>query len=106
MADESILINTADPAEPTAKVAADKVGDIYYQRYKPDIGGDGASIPVSAANPMPVGLDATSLAALENISADVAGPDIGALTETAPATDTAARASTVACNVSRSGSPH
>lgn len=50
-----------------ATIATDDVAGVQYQRVKLDIGADGASAPVTAANPLPVALDAPSLAALESI---------------------------------------
>lgn len=63
-------------------VATDDVGGIHYQKIKLDGGGDGVSIPVLAGRQA----DAASLPAALS-SEDVAL--IGALTETAPTTDTA-----------------
>lgn len=36
-----------------ANIAADDVGGVFYQVTKIDVGGDGVSLPLSAANPMP-----------------------------------------------------
>lgn len=49
------------PATPPvgAVVAADDVGGVLYQRVKLDAGGDGLASPVTAANPLPVGLPGT-----------------------------------------------
>ena len=39
----------------SANVATDNVGDVHYQKIKLDVGGDGATLPVSAtANAIPV----------------------------------------------------
>lgn len=80
-------------------LAADDIGGVHYPRTKISIGADGAAADISAANPMPVALDssslaalettelgATTLAALENITATVPG----VATATNQATQTAA----------------
>lgn len=38
-----------------ATIAADDVGGVLYQAIKIDVGGDGVSAPLSAANPLPIG---------------------------------------------------
>lgn len=38
-----------------ATVAADDVGGVLYQVVKLDVGGDGVALPLSAANPLPIG---------------------------------------------------
>lgn len=59
-------------------VATDTVSGQRIQVVKLDVGADGvASGPVSSTNPMPVALDAASLAALENISVTVTSPTGG-----------------------------
>jgi hypothetical protein len=73
MPDEGI--NTLGSVDPAAvPVAVDMVGDLAYQRVKLDAGADGVSAPV-------VDADGSRL--------PVGGAQIGALTETAPASDTA-----------------
>ena len=64
-----------------AVVAADDVSSVYYQRVKLDAGGDGVSTPILAGEG----------AATSSLRVDLAtdGTVIGAVTETAPATDTA-----------------
>lgn len=53
-------------------IAADDVGGVLHQRVKVVIGADGVTNgDVSSSNPMPVQLDAVSLAALENINVTV-----------------------------------
>lgn len=37
-----------------ATVAADEIGGVLYQRFKPSVGDDGTAADVSANNPMPV----------------------------------------------------
>jgi hypothetical protein len=45
---------TANPGSGGATFAADDVGGVLFPYAKLDIGGDGASSPVSASNPLPV----------------------------------------------------
>lgn len=54
--------NVTLPATGTA-VATDDVGGVQYQRVKLDVGGDGASLPLSAANPLPASVAALPLPA-------------------------------------------
>lgn len=63
-------------------IASDDVSSVHYQKIKVDAGGDGVSVPVVAGRQA----DAASLPAALSTE-DVAL--IGALTETAPGTDTA-----------------
>lgn len=53
-------------------IAADDVGGVKYQVVKLDVGGDGAALPVSASNPVPVtavitGAALTSLALIDDV---------------------------------------
>lgn len=82
-------------------VATDEVGSAHYQRMKLDGGGDGVSVPIVAgqqvaAESIPVVLPAAQISTLTPpaaISGFLTEADfdtkVGALTETAPATDTA-----------------
>lgn len=55
MADNVIYQTTAPATPPNGlTVAADDVGGVAFQVVKLDVGGDGVSAPVSAANPVPV----------------------------------------------------
>lgn len=59
----------------SANVATDNVGDVHYQKIKLDVGGDGATLPVSAtANAIPV-------KALDDVITIDATPDTNALAE-------------------------
>jgi len=55
MADD-VTFQSATPATPPAGtiVATDDVGGSQYQKVKIDVGGDGASAPLSNSNPLPV----------------------------------------------------
>ena len=48
---DNVLINASSG---TANVASDDVGGVQFQNVKIDIGGNGVSVPLSAANPLPV----------------------------------------------------
>lgn len=72
MADNIPLPNTA------INVATDEIAGVHYPRTKITLGAEGANGgDVSAANPLPVALDATSLAALENINVTVDNLTVG-----------------------------
>jgi len=45
---------TLNPGAGGDVIAADDVGGVKYQVVKLDMGGDGASLPLSESNPMPV----------------------------------------------------
>ena len=45
---------TINASSGTANVASDDVGGVQFQNVKIDIGGNGVSVPLSAANPLPV----------------------------------------------------
>lgn len=63
--------------------ASDDVNGVHFQRVKLALGSDGTHDgDVSVFNPMPVKLDAASLAALENISVTVENPANSGLTDT------------------------
>lgn len=75
-------------------VATDDVGGVQYQRIKLDAGADGVSAPVTTAAPLPVVQTGTpglpTGAATEATLATLGTATLqGALTETAPSTDTA-----------------
>lgn len=74
---DNVQFQAATPATPPATllVATDDVGGAHYQRVKLDVGGDGVSTPV------------TSVASETTLVAN--GVLSGAVTEVAPATDTA-----------------
>jgi hypothetical protein len=62
--------------------ASDDVGGIQFQRIKVALGADGQHDgDVSIDNPLPVKLDAVSLAALENINVTVENPSNSGLTD-------------------------
>ena len=76
MSDNIQLPNT------TTSVSTDEVNGAHVQKIKVTLGGDGDDGgTVSAFNPMPVKLDATSLAALENITVTVDNPANAGLTD-------------------------
>jgi hypothetical protein len=67
--------NVAITAGSGTSIAADDVSSVYYQKVKLDVGGDGASLPVSAtANAIPV-------KALDDVITIDATPDTNALSE-------------------------
>lgn len=86
-----------------ATVAADDIGGVLYQRIKPGFGGDGSYTEVQNSAPLPVKItDGTNPATILAASTAPAATDpaiavsispnsavIGAVGETAPATDTA-----------------
>lgn len=77
MSDNIQLPNT------TTAVATDEVNGAHLQKVKLTLGGDGDDGgTVSNFNPMPVKLDAASLAALENIQVTVENPTNAGLTDT------------------------
>jgi hypothetical protein len=47
MSDEALILNPGSGSLSNQEEAADKVGDLFYQRVKLDIGADGESLPVS-----------------------------------------------------------
>jgi hypothetical protein len=51
-----VKFQAAEPSTPPAgtQIAVDDVGGDVFQRVKVDIGADGISSPVTAANPMPI----------------------------------------------------
>lgn len=55
---------------PGFQIATDDVANIHFQKIKIDVGGDGISAPLSAANPIPVSIQNSSL----EISNDVGNP--------------------------------
>lgn len=67
--------NVAITAGTGTSIAADDVSSVYYQKVKLDVGGDGATLPVSAtANAIPV-------KALDDVITIDATPDTNALAE-------------------------
>ena len=67
--------NVAITAGTGTSIAADDVSSVYYQKIKLDVGGDGATLPVSAtANAIPV-------KALDDVITIDATPDTNALAE-------------------------
>lgn len=67
--------NVAITAGTGTAIAADDVSSVYYQKIKLDVGGDGATLPVSAtANAIPV-------KALDDVITIDATPDTNALAE-------------------------
>lgn len=61
------MADNVDVTPGTGKtIATDDVGGVQYQRVKLDVGGDGASSPVTASSPMPV--------ALQNAAATASAP--------------------------------
>jgi len=67
--------NVAITAGTGTAIAADDVSSVYYQKVKLDVGGDGATLPVSAtANAIPV-------KALDDVITIDATPDTNALAE-------------------------
>jgi hypothetical protein len=115
MADESADFQGATPSYPptTLKVGTDRIGGVDYQKVKLDGGGDGALVPIVAgrnadAASLPVALSTEDVALLTTLAGIVSSSkaavkaavgdivdlataltSLGALTETAPATDTA-----------------
>lgn len=87
MADETVLGGTAG-----VPIVADQVGANFIQRVKLDAGGDGVSLPVTAAAPLPVvqtGTPGLPTGAATETTQSAGNTLTGAVTETAPATDTA-----------------
>ena len=82
---DNVTLPASGTGTATPVIATDDVGGVHYQRVKPDLGGDGATVAVSVgAGVVDTGTQRTTLA-----SNDPSVTQIGSLTETAPATDTA-----------------
>lgn len=77
--------NVAITAGTGTTVAADDIGGVLHQRVKVAWGVDGAAVDASASNPFPV----VETSAATRLSESDFDTKTGALTETAPATDTA-----------------
>lgn len=101
MADNITFQSTVATPPSGAVVATDDVGGVQYQKVKIDLGGDGASSPLTSGNPMPVtgtvtanagtGTQAVSLATLPALVAGTANiGDIDVLTTPKASTVSAA----------------
>lgn len=98
MADNTLVRSVQPVTPPSAEyenvqytVATDDVGGVAFQRFKLDIGADGETSPVTAANPLPVSgtvaVDTSALAT--SAKQDTANTRVGDVAEVSPATDTA-----------------
>jgi hypothetical protein len=56
--------NVAITAGSGTSIATDDVGGVQYQKVKIDVGGDGASLPLSTTNPIPVELPSATVTTL------------------------------------------
>lgn len=89
---DNVTIPASGTGSVTPVVATDDVGGVHYQRVKLDVGGDGVSTPVTAAAPLPVvqtGTPGLPTGAATETTQSAGNTLTGAVTEAAPASDTA-----------------
>ena len=89
---DNVTIPTSGTGDTTPVIAADDIGGVKHQRVKVEWGADGAANDTSAANPLPVvqtGTPGLPTGAATSTNQSTEQTLIGAVTETAPLTDTA-----------------